>query len=74
MSLHITDNDRPAEKPLAKIEDLSLLYYSGLFANRTRNPAALEQILGHYFGLPMEVIPFQGQWLYLDKRSEEHHV
>jgi type VI secretion system protein ImpH len=48
---------------LAKIDDLALLYYSGFFVQRPRNASNLQAILADYFGLPVEVQLFRGQWL-----------
>lgn len=54
------------EKTLAKVDDLSLLRYSGLLAQRPRTAGNLKQLLRDYFGLPVEVRQFQGQWLTLE--------
>jgi type VI secretion system protein ImpH len=51
---------------LARVEDLALLHYSGLLAG-PRCAAGLESLLGDYFGLPVEVRQFQGQWLILER-------
>lgn len=48
---------------LARIDDLGLLHYAGFFAQRPRNLTNLRLLLADYFGLPVEVEPFQGQWL-----------
>jgi type VI secretion system protein ImpH len=39
-----------------------LLFYAGLLAQRPRSAVALEGILQDYFGVPFEVVQFQGQW------------
>jgi type VI secretion system protein ImpH len=44
------------------IDDQILLYYAGLLAQRPRSAVALEGILEDYFGVPVEVVQFQGQW------------
>jgi type VI secretion system protein ImpH len=46
--------------------DEGLLSYSGLFAQRHRPAVVLEALLGEYFGLPIAVLQFVGQWLRLD--------
>ncbi|MCI0640823.1 MAG: type VI secretion system baseplate subunit TssG [Gemmataceae bacterium] len=51
---------------LGRIEDLSLLRYSGFFAHRPRNAVSLEAMLRAFLKLPVEVIQFQGQWLRLE--------
>jgi len=58
-----TSFDQPSVKALAKIDDLSLLYYAGLFVQRPRNASNLRAILSDYFDAPVEVQPFLGQWL-----------
>jgi type VI secretion system protein ImpH len=59
------------ERVLASVEDLSLLYYSGLLVQRPRNAVSLEALLQDYFQHPVRVRQFQGQWLRLvpDNRS-----
>ena len=52
-----------------QIPDAAFLYYSGHFAHAPRNVAALECILGEALRLPVQVVQFQGQWLYL--RAED---
>jgi type VI secretion system protein ImpH len=44
------------------IDDQILLYYAGLLAQRPRSAVALEGILSDYFGVPVTVVQFQGQW------------
>jgi type VI secretion system protein ImpH len=51
---------------LGRIEDLSLLRYSGFFAHRPRNAVSLEAMLRAFLKLPVQVIQFQGQWLRLE--------
>lgn len=46
--------------------DAALLFYAGAFAQRHRPAIMLERLLGEYFGLPVEVHPFQGRRLRLD--------
>jgi type VI secretion system protein ImpH len=58
-----------SERVLARVEDLALLYYGGLLAQRPRSAVALQAILHDYFGLPVQVLQFQGQWLRLDEAN-----
>jgi type VI secretion system protein ImpH len=60
----------PREQVLAKIDDLALLYYGGLLAQRPRNAVALEAILTDFFGLPARVRQFHGQWLPLGTANQ----
>jgi type VI secretion system protein ImpH len=55
---------------LARIEDLTLLYYGGLLAHRPRHASGLEAILGDYFGHPVRVHQFLGQWLPLEPANQ----
>lgn len=48
---------------LAWIDDLALLYYAGLFAQRPRNATNLIKVLSDFFGLNVNVTQFSGQWL-----------
>ncbi len=46
--------------------DLALLHYVGMLGQQSRSAAALEQILGDYFDVPVEVEQFAGAWYRLD--------
>lgn len=48
------------------IPDDALLFYAGILALPTRPAAALEQLLGDYFGVPVAVEQFVGAWYALD--------
>lgn len=48
---------------LVNIDDLAILYYSGLFAQRPRNARSLAAIVSDLFNLPVQVQQFSGQWL-----------
>src|SRR5207248_3197204 len=67
---------RPAEEEergqeLARVNDLSLLFYGGILSQRPRNAWNLTALVTHYFGLPAAVEQFRGRWLTLpqDARS-----
>ena len=45
-----------------KVDDHALLFYSGLLAQRPRSAVALEGVLRDYFGVPVWVRQFEGQW------------
>jgi type VI secretion system protein ImpH len=59
-----------APQPLARIDDLALLHYAGLFAHKPRNAFGLGAIVRDYFGMPAQVVQFTGQWLYLEPASQ----
>ncbi|MBI1187743.1 MAG: hypothetical protein GC206_10530 [Alphaproteobacteria bacterium] len=56
--------DRP--KPLARVPDLGILSFAGLFASTVRTAVGLERLLSAYFGVPVTLEPFRGQWLSLE--------
>jgi type VI secretion system protein ImpH len=56
------------------IPDTAKLHYSGHLAAQTRYPDGLRAILGHYFGLPVEIEEYVGQWLELPERSRVGRV
>jgi type VI secretion system protein ImpH len=57
---------------LGRIDDLALLHFSGLLAQRPRSVIGLRTLLENYFGLPLQVIQFRGQWLGLDATNQSH--
>lgn len=50
--------------------DESLIYYSGLLAQRPRSAAALRQILIDYFEVPVGIEQFAGSWYRLDAHDQ----
>ncbi len=50
--------------------DDSLLYYSGLLAQRPRSATALRDLLQDYFEVPVEVEQFAGGWYPLDRPTQ----
>jgi type VI secretion system protein ImpH len=52
------------------VADESLLFYCGLFSLRTRSAAALEQVLGDYFDVPVEIEEFVGAWRALEPANQ----
>jgi len=58
------------ERVLARIDDLALLYYGGLLAQRPRNAFNLRALLSDYFELPVAIEQFRGQWLLLERESQ----
>jgi len=62
---------RRRERVLTRVDDLVLLYYSGLLAHRPRCAIGLAGLLQDYLGLPVQIRQFQGQWLRMepDKQS-----
>ncbi len=59
-----------APRPLARVDDLALLHYAGLFAHKPRNAVGLAAVVRDYFDLPADVAQFTGQWLYLEPASQ----
>jgi type VI secretion system protein ImpH len=62
--------ERRESRVLGSISDLALLYYGGHFARRIRTALGLESVLSDYFGLPVHIVQFSGQWLQLDRESQ----
>jgi type VI secretion system protein ImpH len=53
-----------------EIPDEAFLFYGGHFAHQPRSAAALELMLADYFGLPVQVLELQGQWLCLERDDQ----
>jgi type VI secretion system protein ImpH len=53
-----------------EIEDEALLHYVSLVAMQARSAGALEQILGDYFEVPVEIQQFTGAWYGLDRSTQ----
>ena len=53
----------------AGILDETLGYYAGILRNGPRSAKSVEAILGDFFGIPVRIIPFAGQWFRL---PEDH--
>jgi len=66
----LVDPEVTHEKLLARIEDIVLLRFSGAFAHRPRNAAALEAMLQDHFQVPARIMMFQGRWLRIDPESQ----
>jgi type VI secretion system protein ImpH len=52
------------------VPDDTLVYYSGLLAQRPRSAQALQQILADYFEVPAEIEQFAGGWYRLDRETQ----
>jgi len=70
VTTRVEEEGRSRERLLAEIDDLALLYYGGLLAQRPRTAVGLAQLLRDYFELPVEVQQFRGRWLRLDPGSQ----
>ena len=46
------------------------VFYAGLLARQPRTATGLEQMLGEFFGWPVAVEQYAGQWLYLDAENK----
>jgi type VI secretion system protein ImpH len=60
----------PAMQSRLAVLDESLLYYSGLIAQRPRSASALRNLLTDYFEVPVEVEQFAGGWYPLDLQTQ----
>lgn len=52
------------------MSDQSLLFYTGLLAQKPRSAEALRSILEDYFDVPVEVHQFRGVWRQLDTETQ----
>ena len=52
------------------VPDDTLVYYSGLLAQRPRSATALQQILADYFDVPVAIEQFAGAWYRLDPETQ----
>ncbi len=50
-----------------ELDEQSLLFYAGHFADPARTASGLEQMLTDYFEMPIRVEQFQGSWLTLNE-------
>ena len=57
-------------QPRTAIEDQTYRFYSGLLAQRHRSAVGLEGMLADFFGWPVRLKPFCGQWLVLDLEDQ----
>jgi len=53
-----------------EIDDEALLHYVSLVAMQARSATALEQMLGDYFEVPVEIQQFTGAWYGLDRSTQ----
>lgn len=70
VAVRTEDDEEARERALARIDDLGLLHYAGLLAQRPRNAVGLRALLADYFQLPVQVEQFRGQWLALDRANQ----
>ena len=71
-SLHLFDLIGLGTKGLRgrlEVEDEALLFYAGLLAQHPHSASALAGLLQDYFGIPVEVTQFVGQWLSLSEAN-----
>ena len=61
----------PLQQRLAAPDEV-VLHFAGHFARRPRSAAALRAVLENFLGLPVEVVQFQGCWLYLEAEQQTH--
>lgn len=59
----LTGLAEPSLRNRSVVDDRAILARAGLFGLATRPADALESIVGSYFGVPVRVLPFVGEWL-----------
>ena len=60
----------PGLRDRMAVSDDTLIYYSGLLAQRPRSAQALQQILADYFEVPVAIEQFAGAWYRLDPETQ----
>ncbi len=60
----------PGLRSRMAVDDEAFLYFSGHFAHYPRSAVALEDLVREYFQLSVQVVQFQGQWLYLSEDEQ----
>ena len=58
------------EERHAQLDDVRLLYYSGLLSQRPRSAVNLQALVSDFFGVPVVVEQFVGSWLTLDPPAQ----
>ena len=53
----------PAVQKRDEVDDAAKLYFSGRLGAQTKNAEGLSAILNEYFGIPVKIEPFTGQWI-----------
>ncbi|MCQ9427268.1 type VI secretion system baseplate subunit TssG [Pseudomonas sp. LJDD11] len=59
----------PGQLEQSELPGTAMLHYSGHLAAQTRYPDGLRAILSEYFGVPVNIEEYVGQWLELPERS-----
>lgn len=60
----------PGLQDRQRVPDLSLLYYTGLFAQQPRSAEGLSLLLSDYFHVPVQIEQFVGAWYELSPDSQ----
>jgi type VI secretion system protein ImpH len=60
----------PGLRKRQAVEDETLVFYGGLLGPQPRSATALEQLLGDYFDVPVEVEQFVGAWCSLERNTQ----
>ncbi|WP_028693317.1 type VI secretion system baseplate subunit TssG [Pseudomonas cremoricolorata] len=66
----LSGRGQPALQGQGPLPDTAKLHYSGHLAAQTRYPDGLCGILASYFGVPVSLEEYVGQWLELPERSQ----
>ena len=60
----------PGLRGRLEFDDEAFLFYAGLISHCPRSADSLREMLADYFELRVEVLQFQGQWLYLSEDDQ----
>ena len=56
----------PTLRNRQSVSDGAFIYYGGIYGLAPRSAAALEAVVGDYFDVPVEIVPFIGAWRSLE--------
>ncbi len=66
---HLIGLGTPGLRGRMTVPDQALLHYAGLIAQRPTSAEAVRAVLSDYFGVPVSVAQFHGQWLPLEEEN-----
>ena len=52
----------PGRQQRDSFHDDARVYFSGWMLRQVRNQESVESVLGGYFGIPVQVVPWDGHW------------
>jgi type VI secretion system protein ImpH len=62
----------PCLRKRLEVSDELSIEFAGLFGHQVKNAISLQRLLSDYFGLPVSIRQFVGQWMYLSKENQSY--